>query len=205
MNNGNKTLLEPWPLQYLYFQSSVLFPFLIFPFPVLVICPPFPVSLRNILISNYNVFFIICQMSTSVQALYQMTATTTQFAPTLKVLLYADASMVILEMAQIAQVNNLKVLCLSFITEYVVIQFYPRFQQIKPFIYNGFTTKTRQPDSQLLNYGQKTPVNPQKRSYQDAEMRTRTCVALTYQIHGYNNKKKYSDGTAVNEILTKIP
>ena len=36
-------------------------------------------------------------------------------------------------------------------------------------------------------------------------MRTRTCVALTYQIHGYNNKKKYSDGTAVNEILTKIP
>ena len=47
-------------------------------------------------------------MSTSVQALYQMTATTTQFAPTLKVLLYADASMDILEMAQIAQVNNLK-------------------------------------------------------------------------------------------------
>ena len=135
-------------------------------------------------------------MSTSVQALYQMTATTTQFAPTLKVLLYADASMVILEMAQIAQVNNLKVLCLSFITEYVVIQFYPRFQQIKPFIYNGFTTKTRQPDSQLLNYGQKTPVNPQKRSYQDAEMRTRNCVALTYQIHGYNNKKN---------IPTKLP
>ena len=87
-------------------------------------------------------------MSTSVQALYQMTATTTQFAPTLKVRLYADASMVILEVAQIAQVN-LKVLCFNFITVYVVIQFYARFKQIKPFIYDGFTTKTRQPDSQL--------------------------------------------------------
>ena len=88
-------------------------------------------------------------MSTSVQTLYQMTATTTQFAPTLKVLLNADASMVILEMAQIAQVNNLKVLCFNFITVYVVIQFYARFKQIKPFIYDGFTAKTRQPDSQL--------------------------------------------------------
>ena len=97
---------------------------------------------------------MICQMSTSVQALYQMTATTTQFVPTLKVLLYADASMVILEMAQIAQVNNLKVLCFNFITVYVVIQFYPRFKQIKPFIPNSFTMalqkkKTRQPESQL--------------------------------------------------------
>ena len=45
-------------------------------------------------------------MSTSVKALYQMTATTMQFVPTLKDPLYADASMVILEMAQIAQVNN---------------------------------------------------------------------------------------------------
>ena len=49
---------------------------------------------------------MICQMSTSVQALYQMTATTMQFVPTLKDLLYADASIIILEMAQIAQVND---------------------------------------------------------------------------------------------------
>ena len=42
---------------------------------------------------------MICQMSTSVQALYQMTATTMQFVPILKDLLYADASIIILEMA----------------------------------------------------------------------------------------------------------
>ena len=132
-------------------------------------------------------------MSTSVQALYQMTATTTQFVPTLKVLLYADASMVILEMAQIAQVNNLKVLCFNFITVYVVIQFYPRFKQIKPFIPNSFTMalqkKKRGNLNHNLNYGQKPPVNPQRRSNQDAEMRTGTSVALTYQINDYNNKR----------------
>ena len=123
---------------------------------MLVICPPFPVSVRNILISNYNVFFIICQMSTSVQALYQMTATTTQFVPTLKVLSYADASMVILEMAQIAQVNNLKVLCFNFITVYVVIQFYPRFKQIKPFIPNTFTMALQQKRGNLIHFELRT-------------------------------------------------
>ena len=90
-------------------------------------------------------------MSTSVQALYQMTATTTQFVPTLKVLLYADASMVILEMAQIAQVNNLKVLSFNFITVYVVIQFYPRFKQIKPFIPNSFTMALQKQRGNLIH------------------------------------------------------
>ena len=138
-------------------------------------------------------------MSTSVPALYQMTATTTQFAPTLKVLLYADASMVILGMAQIAQVNNLKVLCFNFINVSVVIQFYPRFKQIKPFIPNSFTMALQQKRGNLIHNFElrtKTPVNPQKRSYQEAEMRTRTSVALTYQTHGYNNK---------NNIPTELP
>ena len=90
-------------------------------------------------------------MSTSVQALYPMTATTTQFVPTLKVLLYADASMVILEMAQIAQVNNLKVLCFNFITVYVVIQFYPRFKKIKPFIPNSFTMALQKKRGNLIH------------------------------------------------------
>ena len=145
-------------------------------------------------------------MSTSVQALYQMTATTTQFVPTLKVLSYADASMVILEMAQIAQVNNLKVLCFNFITVYVVIQFYPRFKQIKPFIPNTFTMALQQKRGNLIHFELRTKNSGESTKEvisRRRKMRTRTSVALTYQIHGYN--KKYSDGTAVNEILTKNP
>lgn len=69
-------------------------------------------------------------MSTNVQALYQMTVTTMQFVPTLKDLLYAYASMVILEMEQIAQIYNLNLLCFNFIIVYVLIQFYSWFKHI---------------------------------------------------------------------------
>ena len=39
----NKTQVEPKPYKSLYFQFSVLFPFFIFPFPVLVPHSTFPV------------------------------------------------------------------------------------------------------------------------------------------------------------------
>ena len=111
-------------------------------------------------------------MSTSVQALYQMTATTTQFVPTLKVLLHADASMVILEMAQIAQVNNLKVVCFNFVTVYVVIQFYPRLKQIKLFIPNSFTMALQQKRGNRDSY-QDSRSNSYQESYQHS--RSNSC------------------------------